>query len=333
MVSIVIVNYFHKEQLKRCIESINKNKIVDFEIIVINNSPKESLQGVTDDYPKAKIIEANNIGFGGGCNLGSKMARGRYLVFLNPDSVVSNNWLIEALLVLKKKEVGIVMSKILSLDGQTINSSGGIINYTGISWSGGCGEKEKKTQPPYQVGFASGASLFVRKDFFYDLGKFDDRFFMYVEDVDLSFRARLAGKKIVCAPASIVYHDYEYKKGDYKFFYLERNRLFFIYKNYNFKMILLFLPALFILELGLWFYFLSQGKILIKYRASREFFKNFKYLKKQRRLIQSQKKISDYKIIKFFCPKIEFKEINRGLVKYLLNPTLFFYWKLISIFF
>ena len=333
MVSIIIVNYFHKNQLVKCLESINKNKIVDFEIVIVNNSPKESLQRIIDDYPKVKIIEANNIGFGRGCNFGAKISRGKYLAFLNPDSVVSNNWLKEALKSFKKKRAGIVMSKILSLDGKIVNSWGGEVNYTGFSWAGGSGKRNEPIQEPYEVSAASGASFFIGRKLFKKLGGFDPKFFMYVEDLDLSFRARLLGYKVLCAPRSLVFHDYEFNKGDYKLYYLERNRLFFIFKNYSLKMILLFLPAIIFLELGLWTYFLFQGKIKLKFKAVGEFFKNYKYLARLRKLIRDERKITDKEMIKIFSSKIESNEVNRGLIKYFVNPVLAFYFKLVKILF
>lgn len=332
MVSIIIVNYFHKNQLKKCIESINKNKVVDFEIIIVNNSPKESLQRITHNYPEIKIIESNNLGFGGGCNLGAKISGGKYLVFLNPDSIVNNNWLTEALKAFKKKRAGIVMSKILSLDGKIVNSWGGEVNYTGFSWAGGFGEQNIPSQKPYEVGFASGASFFISQKLFKKLGGFDPSFFMYAEDLDLSFRVRSLGYKVLCAPRSMVFHDYKFNKGDYKLYYLERNRYFFLVKNYSLKLLFLFLPALLFLELGLLLYFCLILKPQIKIKANFVFLKNLKKILKKRKTIQKNRRIDDHKFIKYLKENINAKAIDNFVIRYVFNPVLTIYLRLIKLF-
>jgi GT2 family glycosyltransferase len=323
MVSIILVNYFHKDYLKRCLESIKKNKEA-FEIIIVNNSPKESLKEIKLKNPEIKIVDAENLGYGGGNNFGSTLAKGEYLVFLNPD------WLSEALEVFKRKECGIIMSKILSLDGKIINSRAGEVHYTGFSWSGGYGEKNNGIREPYEVAFASGASLFISRKLFKILDGFDSNFFMYVEDLDLSFRARLLGKKVFCAPKSEVFHDYQFKKGDYKLFYLERNRLFFVIKNYSLRMIVLIIFPFILLDFALWGYFFIIGKPQVKFRALKDFLKNYSKVVQKRKKIQETRKVPDAKLIKYFQPVINTKVIDNFVLKYIVNPFFESCWFLIK---
>lgn len=281
-----------------------------------------------------KIINSKkNLGFGGGCNLGAKYAQGEYLVFLNPDSQVAADWLFEGLRGFKNKKVGLVMSKILTQEGQRINSAGGKIHYTGLAWSGDCGKKNRKySEKPYRVAFASGACLFIRKNLFEKLAGFDQDFFLYYEDTDLSFRAQLLGYQVICCPASQIFHDYQFYKGEYKIYQLVKNRLFFIFKNYSLKMILLFTPAFFLLELSLMGYFLFKGKPLIILQAWYEFGQNwFKNLKKRKK-IQKTKKLSDKEILPIFTGRIDFEELKNPLI-FVLNLFFVFYWKIIKLFF
>lgn len=332
MVSIILVNYFQKKYLKKCLQSIKQNKGIEFEIIIVNNSAKESLGDIKLENPRIRIIKARNLGYGRGNNLGSKYARGEYLVFLNPDSIVSKNWLKKAIRVFSKKNAGVVMSKILSLDGKIINSFGGELHYTGFSWSGGYGHKNINNKDPYEVAYASGTSLFIKKNLFQRLGGFDPDFFLYVEDLDLSFRARLLGERVFCAPKSIVFHDYQFKKGDYKLFYLERNRLFFILKNYSLRMIFLIFFPLFFLDLMLWFYFIIIGKFKVKFKAWVYFFKFYPRMARKRKRIQKSRELSDSRLIKFFKPKIETKVFDNFLLRYLINPVLALSWIIIKAF-
>lgn len=331
MVSVILVNYFHKKSVAGCINSILKNNFNNLEIIVVNNSPQEKIGYLKTIDKRIKIIEAKkNLGYAGGCNLGFKNSSGNYLIFLNPDVKVSKNWLSEGIKPIQQGQAEVVMSKILSRDGKIINSAGGRIHYTGLSWAGDCGQREKKKKNSYPVALASGASLFIKKKLFKKLDGFDQDFFMYAEDADLSLRAQLLGKRILCAPASLVFHDYQFEKGNYKFYHLEKNRLAIILKNYSLKMIILFLPILVLFDLGIFLYFLFQGRPGIKIKANIYFLKNIKKILRQRKLINQTRIISDQEFAKFLRGTIDSNEINQGFFKYMFNPFFNFYWLLIK---
>lgn len=331
MVSIILINYFHKGALKECLASILADRFFDLEILIVNNSPQEDLKFLLKLDQRIKIIKAKkNLGYAAGCNLAAAKAKGEYLVFLNPDSEVNEYWLEEGLRPFKSQSVGAVMSKILDSKNKKVNSRGGEINYTGIAWAGGYGEEDKKETAPYEVGFASGASLFIKRDDFFSAGKHDPDFFMYFDDVDLSSRLRLLGKKIFCAPHSIIYHDYEFKKGDYKLYYMERNRLCFIFRNFSSKILFFSLPALILIEIAVSFYYLLILKLHLKIKADFNFLFNLRKLVSQRRIIQRTKTISDREYFSYFKPKIRSKAIDNSLLRLVLNPLLLAYYFLLK---
>ena len=109
--------------------------------------------------------------------------------------------------------------------GAHVNSSGGVVHWLGLAWAGQCDAPVAAAPAgPAEVPFASGAALVVRREAWDEVGGFEPAYFMYGEDVDLSVRLRLAGWGVGVVPAARVEHAYEFAKGDYKWFHLERNR-------------------------------------------------------------------------------------------------------------
>jgi GT2 family glycosyltransferase len=136
--------------------------------------------------------------------------------------------------------------------GARINTAGNVAHFLGVSWAGRCGDPVSQAPRGYQeVAFASGAALVVRRSAWDALGGFDERYFMYCEDLDLSLRLWLAGWQVGIAPAARVEHDYDFDKGGRKWFLLERNRWWTVLSNYPRPLLLLVMPALLVAELAL----------------------------------------------------------------------------------
>ena len=203
LVSIIIVNYNGKELLEKCLESLSKIYFKDFEVILVdNNSTDSSLEYVSKNYPSIIIIKLNsNKGFAEPNNIGSKIAKGKYLLFLNNDTIVTENFLSELINTMEKEtNIAICQSLLLKLDG-SVDSSGDFIDELGVVYSSKI--LPNNTRP---ISSAKAASMLVKKDFFENIGGFDDKFFATFEDVDLGWRAWIAGYKVVLNPNSIVYH-------------------------------------------------------------------------------------------------------------------------------
>ena len=115
-----------------------------------------------------------------------------------------------------------------------MNTRGNVVHFLGFGWAGGHDEPaaDLDRRAPVEVGFASGAALAVRRAAWDQIGGFEPAFFMYGEDLDVSLRLRLAGWRIGMVPAARVEHDYEFEKGDYKWFHLERNRWWIVLGTY-----------------------------------------------------------------------------------------------------
>jgi len=202
LVTIIIVNYNGKEFLQNCLDSISKNKYKKNEIIFVdNNSTDDSVDFVRKEFPSVKIIKLEqNLGYAEPNNIGAKQAKGELLYFLNNDTTICEDSIIELVKIFKEPHIAICQSLLLKPDG-TIESSGDFFSTKGLAY--------KSTTKPHEIKpilSARGASMMIKKDFFWDLGGFDGKFFASFEDVDLGWRAWISGYKVVLAPKSIVYH-------------------------------------------------------------------------------------------------------------------------------
>ncbi|MBN2072675.1 MAG: glycosyltransferase, partial [Actinobacteria bacterium] len=170
----------------------------------------------------------------------AKAAGGEYMAFLNNDTKVDREWLIELLKpVYGSADVVASGSKVLSMDGQSLDFVGGMINFEGKGFQidYGVGVKEDKHDYYKYLPFVNGGAMLIKRDIFLEAGGFDEDFFAYYEDVDLGWRLWVLGYKVVFAPGSIVYHHHhgtsKIFSEDKLRFLKERNSLYSVFKNYD----------------------------------------------------------------------------------------------------
>ncbi len=202
LVSIIIVNYNGRKYLQKCLKSILENNYKNFEIILVdNNSSDDSVEYVRKHFPKVRIIILDkNFGYAEPNNTGAKIAKGKFLFFLNNDTELSPNSISELVKAIQDPKIAICQSLLLKPDGK-VDSSGDFINTIGLAYNS-C----KISEEIKPILSARGASMMVRKDVFWDLDGFDEKFFVSFEDLDLGWRAWIYGYKVVLVPSSIVYH-------------------------------------------------------------------------------------------------------------------------------
>jgi len=242
VVSVILVNFRGSADT---LEAIRQLELLDWpadrlEIIVVENaSGDDSLEILKKGAPQVRLIESSeNLGFAGGCNLGVRESSGEYLAFLNNDAKPDKNWIRAAVDRFEKSpSIGGVASKVLDWDGKLVD----FID-AGLTWFG-MGYKPLTAQPapksdkdaPENVLFGTGSAMFVRRDVYDQLGGFDERYFMFFEDVDLGWRLNLLGYHFAYEPKSLAYHKHHASMenfGAYKETYLlERNALYTMYKN------------------------------------------------------------------------------------------------------
>ena len=176
--------------------------------------------------------------------------------------------------------------------GTTINTAGNVTHFLGMGWAGRCGQPVGEAPgAPVEVPFASGAALAVRREAWERAGGFDERYFMYGEDLDLSLRLWLGGWAVGIAPAARVEHDYDFAKGGRKWFLLERNRWWTILSDYPGPLLLLLAPALLGAELALLVVAARGGWLRQKLRAQAAVVRALPAMLARRRAVQSTRVI------------------------------------------
>jgi hypothetical protein len=237
MISVVIPNYNGRRYLEGCLPSLSAQTFEDFEVIVVDNGSKDgSCEYVAEEFPQVRIVEnEENLGFAGGVNSGIRRARGEYILTLNNDTVVEGEFigrLAEA--IGSDGRVGMWASKMLFLDGR-INSTGICISRSGAAWDRGMGEADRGQYDLVEEVFGpSGGAGLYRREMLDEIGLFDEEFFMYMEDVDLAFRARLAGWRCLYVPGARVRHVHGGTAGfgsDLSVYYGNRNVLWYPVKD------------------------------------------------------------------------------------------------------
>lgn len=331
--SVIIVNYNGREYLGRCLSSLLGEDRQDYEVILVDNASTDgSAEYVEQALPEVRVIRNRaNRGFGQGNNLGAQWAKGEYLAFLNPDTVVESGWL-EALIAALEADpqAGLATSKILLLaDPGRINTCGNEMHYTGLTLCRGMGMDHSAFTEPAEVGAVSGAAFVIRKDVFETLEGFDEAFFLYMEDTDLSWRARLAGYRCIYVPSSVVYHDYTLYFGPEKTFYQERNRYLMLLKSLRWRTLLVLLPALLIAEVMTWGFVLWQERkrLANKLRAYAWIVAHWGQVMRSRRHVQALRRVRDRDLIAQCTYWLAFEQFDSDAIArlaHLLFDPLFF---------
>lgn len=211
-VSVVVPNWNGADELPACLDSLQAQSQQHQIIVVENGSTDSSKEILYGRYPDVTVIPLPfNTGFTGGVNAGLRYAAEAghdYTALLNNDAIADKNWLknlVEAMAA--QPGVGIVASKMVSDTGEYIDSTGDIYTIWGLPYPRGRREADTgKYDSLREVFGASGGASLYRHKMLAKIGLFDEDFFAYYEDVDISFRAQLAGWKIIYEPSAKVFH-------------------------------------------------------------------------------------------------------------------------------
>lgn len=198
-------------------------------LVVDNASADGTATLLAERYPTVRVLKNPvNAGFAGGVALALTAVTTPVVVLLNNDAVVRSGWLAALLAGFGEPSVAGVTSRLLLPDGR-VNSAGGALTRNGYGHDVGFGEPDgPRFDQPAEVAYGCGAALALRTDAVRDVGGVDPRFFLYYEDVDLSWRLRLAGYRIAYAPDAVVVHEHSASAGEFSLLHTyqtERNRL------------------------------------------------------------------------------------------------------------
>ena len=322
-ISIIIPHYNNSKILVECINSIYQSTFKNLEIIVVdNNSTDSSCEIIRNNFPNVIIQKSSiNLGYAGGCNLGSKSAKGRYLLFMNNDTIIDKNCIKNLLFKLESDpKISSVQPKIININNPLYfdyaGASGGFIDYLVFPFSRGrifnlIEEDKSQYQNSIKIFWASGACFLTRKEVFKKVGGFDSSLFAHMEEIDYHWKCHLINYDVWIEPSSVLYHHggLTLKMGSPKKTYLNhRNSLILLLSNYSLIRSILF----FIIRIP--FELISSLKYLLNLRlmhfinhyiAFIWIIFNFRFITRRRKFIKKIRIVSDKDI---FNKKIIFKK-------------------------
>jgi GT2 family glycosyltransferase len=321
-VSVIIVNWNGRRHLVECLHSLGRQTFRHFETIVVDNGSKDdSVSWVRKAFPSAKVVALpENTGFCYANNLGYAISQGRFIALLNNDTKVRPDWLFCFYNQMRNDErIGICASCIVRYDDPNmLDAAGDGYDFAGVGFRRGHGEWADRYKQNGDVFGACAAAAMYRKSMLEKIGFFDEDFFAVGEDIDLSFRAKMAGYRCVYVPDAIVHHKVSATVGvgsDFQIYQARRNVEYVYFKNMPFVLILLSFPMHLLYNLLTFAHALRQGRVPVFLKAKGDFLINFLKVCKKRKAIQVRRKISLSELLSSFSNEYLFKRCKSALGK------------------
>jgi len=300
------VSFADPEACWRAVESLLAQSVPPGEVLVVDNHPDGLTATAMSEWPaddRVQLVHSGeNLGYAAACNLAAASAYGDWIFFLNPDAWADRECL-ETLLGQVGSQTGVAGAQVLLPDGR-VNAGDNPVHLTGIAWAGRFGEP-REHGAPRPAASVSGAALLARTQAFRDLGGMCGRFFLYVDDVDLCWRMRLAGWHVLFVPDAVAWHDYEFDKGLGKWYWLERNRLWAVFSNYSGITLMLLAPLLLVAELVVVCMAVREGWSGSLLRAWISLLLAVPELRGWRRTVQSARRASDSELMELMSVRFQ----------------------------
>jgi GT2 family glycosyltransferase len=260
LVSIIILNHNGSRFIANCLNSIFESLYPAFEIIFVDNASTDDSLSIVNGFKKLArsqrliiVRNSSNLGYAEGNNIGASYAQGTYLVFLNNDTRVEPTWLQELVdAVARDQDIIAAQSKLLLFERneRVFDSAGDFIDFFCSAFRRGVGERDfGQYETMEEVFSARGACMLIRHSIFKEVGGFDPGFPIEFEDIDLCWRIRLGGYKVVYVPRSVVFHKGHGTISDLRKVRRDPQPLLMI-KNYDASNLLFFLSLYFVVTLG-----------------------------------------------------------------------------------
>jgi GT2 family glycosyltransferase len=213
-----------------------------------------------------------------------------------------------------------------------VNSSGNLLHVSGLAGPGGYGDPVSAQTVGRDIAYASGAAFAIRAELFRALGGFTERYFLYQEDLELSWRVWMRGLRVVFEPSADVLHDYVLERpGRRKEYYLERNRLVFVLTTYSRRLLVLLAPILAIVELGVVMLALRDGWAREKAQGWAWIIRNLGWVRRHRRALQAARVVDDRALARLLTPRFELEMTERPPGTTLLDAVAEAWWRVVRV--
>lgn len=307
-VSIIVVTYNSQAQLGECLDSLCALAPEPaHEIVVMDNASSDNSATLAEAFaarhPHLRVYRGDtNRGYAGGVNAALIHTRGQYLAILNPDMRVPSNGLAPLVAFLDSHPgAGAVNPLVVLQDDETrVNAAGQDVHVTGLGFNRGLGQPRTRFTAIQRISGLQGGAFLIRRALLEQMGGWDERGFMYHEDVALSWLAQLMGYDLYFVPESVVSHAYHLSMYPEKLYLLERNRWAMLVTHLNPLTLLLLTPWLLLTEAMLWGYCLLRGMAFLRAKATAYAWvvRQGDSLAKRRAQVRSLRRRSDWEVLK-----------------------------------
>ncbi|MGH3715045.1 MAG: glycosyltransferase family 2 protein [Micromonosporaceae bacterium] len=326
-VSAVVLAWQAEPWLPRAVDALLESKGVEVDVVLVDNGCTTDDVTHLEGRPGVTVVRpGENTGFAGGCNLGASHATGDYLALVNSDCVVEPDALARLVEVVDRPGVGVTVGSVrLSEDPSLVNAGANPIHVLGLSWSGGFRQPETRTEPYATLG-GTGACMLTTAAHWRRLDGFDEAYFAYHEDAELSVRTWRLGERVMVVPDAVAVHRYEFSRNAYKLYLIERNRLMFLATLWSGRALLLLSPALAALELAMLALGLKQGWAEEKVRGWSWLWQHRSHLRKRRRQLKAERTVPNRQWMAMLTPTLEPAAMELPPGTGVLNLVMRAYW-------
>lgn len=271
MLTFIVVNYNGEKHIRDCLQSIVNQSYRKFRVLVVDNasvdgSPK-LLEEMTDQHSRIEVVwNRENVGFARAANQAIEMSDSRFVALVNNDAILDEKWAEEMVKASSDLRAGIFASKILFPDGRIQSAGQAIYRGFAVMERGFLEEDRGQFNEPCYVAGACAAAAMYRRALFDDIGLFDEDYFMYNEDVDLSLRALIMGWKILYVPTAVAYHLHSASTGflsDFSVYHNSRNWVWSVVKNVPASLLLKDLPFFLMRNMSSMLFFSFRGNFSV----------------------------------------------------------------------
>lgn len=294
-----MVAYGEEPVLYEAVTSVLASRGVCAEVVLVDNGADPDAVGRVVDLPGVIVLcPDTNLGFAAGCNRGAAATNADVIALFNCDATMRPDTLCQLVDALLDPAVGIATASVrLADDPDLINSAGNPVHYLGLAWAGGHGRPAADYATSRAVSSASGACCAITHAFWDQLGGFEEAYFAYHEDVELSLRSWQRGRSVVYVPDAVALHHYEFSRNPTKTYLLERNRLLTLLTTYSGRTLALLAPALLAQELAMLALAARQGWLPAKVRGYRWLLRHAGQVWRRHRQLQAERCRSDRQVL------------------------------------
>jgi GT2 family glycosyltransferase len=332
-IAVIVLAHGDEPYLGPCLQTVlasvdSDGRPLPISIRLVNNG-SPAVAGLPAD-PRVEVLTPDrNLGFAGGCNFGVEGSTARTLVFVNSDALLAPEAVYRLAAELRDDTVGLVSGGVrLATQPESMNTVGNPVHYLGLVWAGGYGEPASQHRRTTDIASVTGAFFATRAATWHTLGGFDERYFAYHEDADLSLRCWQAGYRVRFVPEAVAWHHYEFSRTPTKQYLLERNRWITLLTDFPAPLLAAIAIPLAAFEIAVAAAAVRQGWFADKLRSYRWLLRHRSYLRARRARVRGANRISTREFASLLSARIEPAILGPIPGLWVANAALAAYWKI-----